>query len=95
MKKCVTFSKIILCEEQAKDIYDALVSSGHDDLATMLVSKAPRSPIDRQFIDALPHLDENDFSVDDQPVVSMSRDGAYVMVWRWVSNEDAGLADSE
>ena len=91
----MTFHQAILGERQVRSIYDALVTSGHKALATMLASKAQRTPMDRQFIKALPPLDENDFSADDQPVVSISQDGAYVMVWRWISNEDAGLVDSE
>jgi len=81
----------MLYGDEVKSIYDALVTSGHEALATMLDSKAQRSPIDRQFIEALPLLDENDFSVDEQPVVSISQDGAYVMVWHWVPNDDAGV----
>lgn len=48
-------------------------------------------------------LDENDFSFDDEPIVSKGTDtpligeaaGAYVLCWRWVSDEEAGYSDDE
>lgn len=82
----------MLVGAEAKAIHDALMSSGHAALATMIASKGRRSEIDRQFIAALPRFDDSDFDVDDEPVVSASEDGAYVMVWRWIANEDAGFA---
>ena len=81
--------------DELKSIYDALVASSNESLATMLSAKALRTPVDRQFIEALPQLDENEFAVDEQPVVSISQNGAYVMVWHWVSNETAGLVGPE
>jgi hypothetical protein len=68
-----------------------LLSSGHEELANMLATKAQRTRIEFQFIEALPRLDGNVFSVDEQPVVSVSENGAYVMVWHWVPNEDADI----
>ncbi len=34
---------------------------------------------------------DGDIDIDDSPVVSQSDNGAYVAMWGWVSNEDAGL----
>ena len=86
------FSSVVLYSDDAKAIHDALLASGHDALAAMIATKALRSKTDRRFIAALPRLDDSDFDVDDEPVVSVSEDGAYVMVWRWVTNEEAGVA---
>ncbi|MCX6942315.1 MAG: hypothetical protein NTX09_16560 [Verrucomicrobia bacterium] len=86
------FSPALLFHKEAKAVHDALAASGHHALASMIASKARRSETDRQFIAALPRLDDSDFDVDDEPVVSASEDGAYVMVWRWVANEEAGVA---
>jgi hypothetical protein len=38
---------------------------------------------------------EGDFDHDDCAVVSRSDEGAYVMCWVWVSNEDAGIEEPE
>jgi hypothetical protein len=50
---------------------------------------------DSPFVKAAPSLDENDFDYDDNPLVSEGDDGAYVNVWVWVSNEDAGINPKE
>jgi hypothetical protein len=36
-------------------------------------------------------LEEGTLEVDPKTVLSASDDGAYVMAWLWVGNEDAGL----
>lgn len=47
----------------------------------------------RAFADAARnlHLDECVWDHDDEPIVSRGDDGAYVQVWRWISNEEAGV----
>ncbi len=92
MHTSTAFAPIMLYSDEAKAVHDALAASGYGALATMLASKAQRSEADKQFIAALPQLDDSDFDVDDEPVVSVSEEGAYIMVWRWVANEEAGVA---
>ena len=40
-------------------------------------------------------MDEGDLEMDDKVVISKSDAGAYVLAWKWVSNEDAGLEEAE
>lgn len=50
---------------------------------------AEADPIDDQFRNAVATSDE--LEVDPDAVVSRGDDGAFVMSWSWVSNEDAGV----
>jgi hypothetical protein len=34
------------------------------------------------------HLDENEWDIDSNPMVSLSDHGAYVQLWKWFSDED-------
>lgn len=50
---------------------------------------------DERFIEGANSLDfvrEGECEVDESTVVSASDEGAYVMAWVWVSNENAGIA---
>ena len=40
-------------------------------------------------------MDEGDLEMDDKVVISKSDAGAYVLAWKWVSNEDANLEETE
>ena len=40
-------------------------------------------------------MDEGDLEMDDKVVISKSDAGAYVLAWKWVSNEDASLEEAE
>jgi len=82
------FHPIILYSEESKALHDALVSSGYGDLASNIARKAMRSTTDRKYIDALQLWDGETFNVDDQPVVSISEDGAHVMIWQWISRQE-------
>jgi hypothetical protein len=54
------------------------------------------NPLTRVYRAHVPDLREGDLEVDENAVVSMSEDdGAYVMCWKWVSNEDAGIETPE
>ncbi|SCW95359.1 hypothetical protein [Ancylobacter rudongensis] len=57
----------------------------------------PADPTDGTFVERAREDYEfgsdGDVDIDDTPVVSRSENGAYVMMWGWVSNEDAGLDD--
>ncbi len=89
--KPVEFAPVILYSEDAKAVHNALVSSGNNELAEKVASLAHRSDYDRSLIAGLPYLDENEFSVDDMPIVSTSEIGGYVMVWCWVDKENAEI----
>jgi len=95
MQKPEVFYQVILDSADTEAVFDALAESGHDSLAQKIASCSQRSETDRQFIAGLPDLYENDFAVDDDPIVSPSDIGAYVMVWCWVNNADAGIPDSD
>lgn len=41
------------------------------------------------------YQDEGSTEIDDFTVLSKSKDGAYVMAWVWVSNEEAGIPSDE
>lgn len=50
-----------------------------------------RDPIDEKYIAAVP-ISEGDLECDSDAVVSVGDDlGAYVMCWKWVYDEDAGV----
>ena len=85
------FESAILYSSEAEEVYKALKKSGHTELATRIREKTRRSKRDRKFIENLGYLSEDEFDVDDCPVVSQCDEGAYVMVWRWVSNKSAGI----
>jgi hypothetical protein len=53
--------------------------------------RAQRTDSDRRYANALELLEEGSFEVDDEPVVSASEDGAFVMVWKWVDAESAEI----
>jgi hypothetical protein len=78
------FHPVVLYSEDAKQVYDALVSSGHNDLALKIATKAKRTKTDKKYADAVRLWDEGDFDIDDEPVVSRGEDGAYVIVWQWI-----------
>ena len=82
---------VLLSSDESKAVHKALTSSGNHALANMLASKAQRSKTDFKFISAISLLEDSDFEMDDEPVVSASEEGAYVLVWRWISSDDAGV----
>ena len=40
-------------------------------------------------------MDEGDLEMDDKVVISKTDAGAWVLAWKWVSNEDASLEETE
>lgn len=82
------FHPVILYSEDAKAVHDALLAAGHFDLALKIAKKSKRSKTDLKYTSALRLWDEGRFDVDDEPVVSRGEDGAYVMVWQWIYNEE-------
>jgi hypothetical protein len=85
------FAPVILYSEDAKAVHDALISSGHLELANIISERAQRTDSDRRYANALELPEEGTFEMDDTPVVSSSEDGAFVMVWQWVDAESAEI----
>lgn len=50
-----------------------------------------KNPAFREAAGALEFVRDGECEIDDHAVVSGSDEGAYVMAWVWVSNEDAGV----
>jgi hypothetical protein len=80
---------VLLHQEEVIAIHEALVSSGHHQLANLLAKKTIRSRMDKRYAAALPMGDDG-FSIDSDPIVSSSEDGAFVMVWQWVDQSEIG-----
>ena len=91
MPKPDSFYPIVLYSKDVEAVYTALATAGYDALAERIASLANPSESDLKLAASLPYLDDNEFDVDNQPIVSSSETGGYVMVWCWVSNEDAGI----
>ncbi len=85
-------------------VYNALIAAGQTALAAELAEKcngfadkATRKRIDA-YVENVNADDDGDVECDgaDGSSVSLGDDpGAYVLVWRWVSDADAGLATGE
>jgi hypothetical protein len=82
------FAPVILYSEDAEAVHDALVASGHTDLARKIRLKANRSRLDKMYAEHVVCGSDDEFDHDDEPVISQGASGAYVMVWRWVSKDD-------
>jgi len=78
----------LLFPSEVKAIHKALIGSGHEELADLVREKASRSDSDREYSKAIELSDEGTFDIDDEPIVSKSEDGAYVMIWQWVDKSD-------
>jgi hypothetical protein len=78
------FAPVILYSEDAEAIHDALLASGHTDLAQTIRLKANRSRLDKMYAEHVVCGSDDEFDHDDEPVISQGASGAYVMVWRWV-----------
>jgi hypothetical protein len=81
------FAPVILYSDDAKAVHDALLTSGHTELAEKIRQKAQRSRLDKMYAEHVDVGSDDDFDHDDEPVVSQGAAGAYVMVWRWVYKE--------
>lgn len=81
------FAPVILYSEDAKAVHDALILSGHLELAETIRCKAKRSRLDKMYAEHVDVGSDDDFDHDDESVVSQGAAGAYVMVWRWVYKE--------
>lgn len=88
MSECQHFAPVILYSEDAKAVHEALLASGHADLALKIRHKANRSRLDRMYAEHLMSGSDDKFDHDDEPIISQSANGAYVQVWRWVYKEE-------
>jgi hypothetical protein len=88
--KTNSFHPAYLLPEEVLAIHEALLSTGHQELASSLANKARRSDLETRYATAVLLDDENVFSMDEAPVVSASECGAYVMVWQWVDQSEVG-----
>jgi hypothetical protein len=81
------FAPVLLYSEDAKAVHDALLASGHTDLAQMIGKKARRSRLDKLYAHVTRDNDD-ELTHDDEPIVSQSAGGAHVQVWKWVCKDD-------
>ena len=88
MSESQHFAPVILYSEDAKAVHDALLASGHADLAHKIRQKANRSRLDRIYAEHVTFGSDDEFDHDDEPVISQGANGAYVQVWRWVYKEE-------
>jgi hypothetical protein len=82
----------ILAPELKTDIHAALTAAGREDLAARLTWCGMEDPEADEFRRKahefyMSSLDENDWDEDDDPLVSLGDDGAYVALWRWIPGE--------
>lgn len=82
------YCSVFLAPEDAEEICHALSISGHHELAEKIATKAMRSEIQRHYASEIRLLDQGTFDIDDHPVVSEGKDGAYVMVWQWIAKDE-------
>jgi|GEM_PF-2207797 len=85
------FLPALLLPSEVKSIHEVLIGSGHLELAELVKKKATRSDSDRKYSESIKLWDEGTFDIDDEPIISESEDGAYVMVWQWVDKSDLGI----
>ena len=83
-----SFAPVILYSEDAEAVHDALLASGHSDLAQKIRLKANRSRLDKMYAEHVVCGSDDEFDHDDEPVISQGASGAYVMVWRWVYKDE-------
>jgi hypothetical protein len=83
-----SFAPVILYSEDAEAVHDALLASGHSDLAQKIRLKANRSRLDKMYAEHVVCGSDDEFDHDDEPVISQGESGAYVMVWRWVYKDE-------
>jgi hypothetical protein len=79
---------MLLDASQVESIHQALMITGNLHLANLVASKAVSSEENKRFVSAVRSTLDDDFTMDENPIVSPSDEGAFVMVWRWVSAED-------
>ena len=81
------FAAVLLGPSEAETVYQYLVRSGANELAEMILEKGSRDDLDRNYASMVELWDDSEFSIDEDPVVAKTQDGAFVMIWQWVSNQ--------
>lgn len=77
-----------------EDHFDGLVETSRVAYIREQIEQYRRKTIDLDYIRAVKEK-EGTLEVDESAVVSFGDDdGAYVMTWSWVSNEEAGVTDA-
>lgn len=90
MKTSKKLGPVLLDALQVASIHQALIITGNIDLANLIASKAIVSKENERFVSAVRSSLNDDFEMDENPIVSPSEEGAFVMVWRWVGISDVG-----
>jgi len=88
MKTSKKLGPVLLDASQVASIHQALIINGNIDLANLIASKAIISKKNERFVSAVRSSLNDDFEMDEDPIVSPSEEGAFVMVWRWVGVSD-------
>jgi hypothetical protein len=82
---------VVLDRAQTESIYSALVSAGHTELAALVLSKSSLTGEEEKFATIARMELDGELEVDDEPVVSISEEGAFVMAWYWVDTSDVTM----
>lgn len=81
-----------LSESDLEAIHEALVSSGNADLAALFNPKEGLSQEEAEYISRARAYCDHDLEVDEEPLVSIGDDGAWVAAWVWVDGLQEILA---
>lgn len=89
--------RMILAADLATKMHAAFMEAGRSDLANQLEWAGMEDPDYDYYREQSKELDldENDFDMDDDPLVSGGDDGAYVAVWHWIPAPPEAVADDE
>ncbi|MCX6866626.1 MAG: hypothetical protein NTV46_10495 [Verrucomicrobia bacterium] len=88
MKSKRKFGRVLLDPAQAVSIHQILIATGNIELAEVISSRGRLSGNENRYVSiAREDLDEM-LEIDENPIVSISDDGAYVMIWKWISSSE-------
>lgn len=88
MKTNNNLGPVLLDGKQAACVYDSLVATGNNELASLIFSKSRLSGREQEFASFARLSLAGNLEVDELPVVSISEAGAFVMAWFWVDSSD-------
>jgi hypothetical protein len=80
-----------LTESDLKVIHDSLVSSGNAGLASLFTRKEGLSPEEADYVSMAREYCDYDLKIDEEPLVSIGDDGAWVGAWVWVDGSQDEL----
>ena len=81
-----------LSESDLQAIHDALVSSGNAVLAALFIQKEGLSPEEQNYVSLARDYCGYDLEIDEEPLVSIGDDGAWVAAWVWIDGSQEELA---